>query len=157
MKASFVNPVLMACSSILKILLDEDIRLGELRVLKSHRINGCIAIMIWMKGDFNGRFIFSMTRDTALRISSVMMGRENASLDYLSKSAIAEMASIILGRSGIIYSQRNINVLISHPSIVEGDNINILPLGGKDKGKILKIPLIMKNGDVVDVRIEQQP
>ena len=156
MEAVFVNPVLLACSSILKTLLFEDIKLGNIRVLKSHKLDGCLAIMIWMSGDLNGRFIFSMTRETALRISSIMMGCKNEELDKIAKSAIAEMSSMILGRSGIIYSERNINVIISCPTIVEGDNISILPLKGRDKGKILKIPLIMKSGDVVDVRIEQQ-
>ena len=157
MEAVFINPVLLACNSILKTLLDEDIKLGDIRVIKTHELDGCLVIMIWMSGDFNGRFIFSMTRDTALKISSTMMGRDNMELDKIAKSAIAEMSSMILGRSGIIYSERNINVTISYPTIVEGDNISILPLKGKDKGKVLIIPLIMKSGDVVDVRIEQQP
>lgn len=156
MEAVYVNPILLACSSIIKTLLFEDIKLGSIRLVKNHKLVGCLVIMIWMDGDFNGRFIFSMKRETALKISSIMMGQENKTLDHISKSAIAEMSSMILGRSGIIYSQRNINVTISYPTLAEGDNINILPLNGKDKGRILKIPLIMKSGDVVEVRIEQQ-
>ncbi len=154
MEAIYVNPILSACSSILKTLLFEDIKLGELKLIKNHHLDGSLVIMIWMTGDFDGRFIFSMSRRTAAKIASIMMGQEVTELDEISKSAIAEMSSMILGRSGIIYSEKNIHVNISYPTMVEGDSINIVPLKGKNAGRILKIPLIMNSGDVVEVRIE---
>jgi len=154
MEAIYVNPILSACSSILKTLLFEDIKLGELKLIKNHHLDGSLVIMIWMTGDFDGRFIFSMSRRTAAKIASIMMGQEVTELDEISKSAIAEMSSMILGRSGILYAKKNINVNISYPTMVEGDSINIVPLKGKNAGRILKIPLIMNSGDVVEVRIE---
>lgn len=157
MEAVYVNPVLSACSSIIKTLLFQDIKLGELKLVKNHRLDGCIVIVIWMTGDFNGRFVFSMARETARKIASIMMGHELDALNDMGKSAIAEMSSMILGRSGILYADRNINVKISYPSMVEGDHIDIIPLRGKNQGRILRIPLIMNNGDVVEVRIEAQP
>lgn len=154
MEAVYVNPILSACSTILKTLLFEDIKLGELKLVKNHHLDGSLVIVIWMTGDFDGRFIFSMPRKTAAKIASIMMGQEVTELDEISKSAIAEMSSMILGRSGILYAKKNINVNISYPTMVEGDTINIEPLKGKNAGHILKIPLIMNSGDVVEVRIE---
>ncbi|MCX7773746.1 MAG: chemotaxis protein CheX [Clostridia bacterium] len=156
MEAIYVNPILKACTTILKTLVFEDIQLGKLKLAKTHLFKGALSFVIWMSGDFNGRFIFALKKETALKISSVMIGKDVHELDEISKSAIAEMSSMILGRCGIYYSKQEISVTISAPLMVEGENIDILPLNGKENGKILIIPLIIKSGDVVEVRIEEE-
>jgi chemotaxis protein CheX len=156
LKVEYINPVLSACSSILRILLFEEIKLGKPELRRRHVLVDSIAVIFWMNGDFNCRFMFSMKRSVALRIASTMVGHEVKELDEFSKSAIGEMASMILGRSGILYSEKEIHVNISFPNIIEGDNLFVSPLAGEAEGKILKVPLHFSNGDIVDVRIEQK-
>lgn len=154
MKADYINPVLSACSSIMKILLLQEIKLGELKLVKQHNLKDTIAFVFWMTGDFEGRFIFSMRRHVAIRFAGIMIGKESSTLDEMSKSAIAEMASMILGRSGILYSERGIDVKISYPTIIEGGAVYVAPLAGEDNGKIVKVPLLFPNGDTIEIRIE---
>lgn len=155
MRAEFVNPILAACKSIVQILLFEELRLGELVLIRQHVLRESISFVFWMTGDFSGRFIFSMNRPTALRVAGTMIGEDVDHLDDMSKSAIGEMASMILGRSSIMYSDRGFDVRISPPTIVEGESMTISPLNGTG-GKILKVPLLLRNGDVMELRLEQQ-
>ena len=106
-----------------------------------------------MSGDFEGRFVFAIKRDVALYIASTMMGEEITELDDMAKSAVAEMATMILGRTGIIFSERGIEVKISYPTLVEGDCVYISTLSQK-KRTIINIPLIMSRGNVIDIKIE---
>lgn len=153
MKVDYINPILIASSKIMKALLQEDVSLGRLSLLDSHNLKDSMAIILWMSGDFEGRFIFALKRKVALYIASVMMGEELTELNDMAKSAVAEMATIILGRTGIIFSERGIDVKISYPTLVEGDSIFISTLNPRKKS-IINIPLIMSRGNVIDVKIE---
>ena len=153
MKVDYINPVLIASSKIIKALLQEDITLGRLSLMDNHNLVNSLAIIIWMSGDFEGRFLFALKRDVALYIASVMMGEEVTVLNDMSKSAIAEMSSMILGRTGIIFSERGIDVRISYPTMIEGDSIYISTISQR-KRSIINIPLIMSNGHVIDMKIE---
>ena len=153
MKVDYINPVLIASSKILKALLQEDIILGRLSLLDNHDLVDSLAIIMWMSGDFEGRFLFAIKRNVALYIAGIMMGEEIRNLNDISKSALGEMASMILGRTGIIFSERGIDVKISYPTLVEGDSIDISPLNQK-KRSIINVPLVMSQGHTIDMKIE---
>ena len=114
--------------------------MGRLALYDSHDLIDSIAIVMWIHGDFEGRFLFAIKRSVALYISSIMLGEEVKELNVMSKSALAEMATMILGRTGIIFSERGIDVKISYPTLVEGDSIYISSL--TQKRSIINIPLI---------------
>jgi chemotaxis protein CheX len=106
-----------------------------------------------MNGDFEGRFLFAIKRNVALHIAGMMMGEEIKELNQMAKSALAELATMILGRTGIIFSERGIDVKITYPTLVEGDSIYISALNQR-KRSIINIPLIMSHGNVIDMKIE---
>ncbi|NLN64000.1 MAG: chemotaxis protein CheX [Clostridiaceae bacterium] len=153
MKVDYINPVLIASSKIIKILIQEDITLGRLSLLDNHEIANSLAIIMWMNGDFEGRFLFAIKRNVALHIAGMMMGEEIKELNQMAKSALAELATMILGRTGIIFSERGIDVKITYPTLVEGDSIYISALNQR-KRSIINIPLIMSHGNVIDMKIE---
>lgn len=153
MKVDYINPVLIASSKIIKVLIQEDITLGRLSLLDAHDLVNSLAIIMWMNGDFEGRFLFAIRRNTAMHIAGMMMGEELTELNAMAKSALAEMATMILGRTGIIFSERGIDVKITTPTLVEGDSVYISSLNQK-KRSIINIPLIMSHGNVIDMKIE---
>ena len=155
MKVDYINPVLIASSKILKALLQEDVILGRLSLSDSHNLRDSMAIILWMSGDFEGRFVFAIKRKVALYIASVMMGEEISELNDMAKSAVAEMATMILGRTGIIFSERGIDVKISYPTLVEGDCVYISTLSQR-KRTIINIPLIMSRGYVIDIKLKAE-
>ncbi|HZK28058.1 MAG TPA: chemotaxis protein CheX [Thermoclostridium sp.] len=153
MNVNYINPVLIASSKIINVLIREDITLGKLSLLDRHSYDDSIAIIMWMDGDFEGRFIFTFKRDVALYIASTMMGEEITELDDMAKSAVAEMSTMILGRTGIIFSERGVDVRISYPTLIEGDSVFISKLNQKKKN-IINIPLVMSKGNVIEIKIE---
>lgn len=153
MKVDYINPVLIASNKIIKVLLQEDVKLGRLSLYDNHELVNSIAVIMWMNGDFEGRFLFAIKRNVARYISGIMLGEEIKDLNPIAKSALAEMASMILGRTGIIFSERGIDVKISYPTLVEGDSIYISSMNQK-KRSIINIPLIMSQGQAIDMKIE---
>lgn len=152
MKADFINPILTASRKIILALLNKDMSLGKLSILKEHKMNETVAIMIWMTGDFKARFLFVFEKKVACNIATTMIGSKINKLDEMAKSALGELASIILGRAGIIYSEKDIDVIISYPTMVEGESVFISHV--TEGNKIINIPMILSDGDVIYLRIE---
>ena len=103
MKVDYINPVLIASSKILKVLLQEDIKLGRLFLCDNHELINSLAVIMWMSGDFEGRFLFAIKRNVAKYISGIMLGEEVKELNNMAKSAIAEMSSMILAEQVLFF------------------------------------------------------
>ncbi len=55
-----------------------------------------------------------------------MMGRMTVvEIDEISKSAISEMANMIMGNTCILFGQRSVQIDITQPSLMLGNNIEI--------------------------------
>ncbi len=155
MKAEYINPVLIASEKIIKTVLRLEITLGQLSLLEEHNLKESLAIVIWVTGDFHGRIMFGISKKVACNIASIMMGSTVDKLDDFSKSAVGELANMILGRTGIIFSNRGIEVNISPPTLIEGDKLTISPINSsKNKKTIINVPINLNNGDIIDMKIE---
>lgn len=150
MKADYINPFLIACQKITKMVLRLDLSLGSLSVRETHDLNDILVIIIGVKGDFIGKISFCIQNETACDIASIMMQKKITRLDDMAQSAIGELANMILGRSGIIFSNRGINVIISPPTFVQAKRLTITPT----YKKVVNIPLNLSNGSSIDLEIE---
>ncbi|MFY9217766.1 MAG: chemotaxis protein CheX, partial [Tepidanaerobacteraceae bacterium] len=94
--------------------------------------------------------IFSMDKNVAFKIASaMMMGMSITKLDEMSKSAIAESTNMILGNAATLFYNRGINIQITPPSLMMGNNIQI----STPNMKILSIPLILSTGGKIEMDI----
>lgn len=84
-----------------------------------------LVIVIGLTGDLHGQTIISMQRETACRISSIMMGFTVEELSEDVKSAIAELLNMITGNAVTLLSQEGIHLDMTPPSILTGENIHI--------------------------------
>ncbi|MCX7708972.1 MAG: chemotaxis protein CheX [Clostridia bacterium] len=150
MKVDYINPFLTASQKIIKTVLRLDMALGTLSVKGSHDLNEIIVIIIGVKGDFAGKISFCIPHETACKIASIMMEKKVTRLDDISKSAVGELGNMILGRSGIIFANHGINVVISPPTIVQAKRLTISPT----YKQIVNIPLNLSNNTSIDIEIE---
>ena len=68
-----------------------------------------------------GQAVFAMNQSVALDIASSMMGgMEAVELDELSKSAISELANMILGNTATILYNKGIGIEITPPTFLMG-------------------------------------
>ena len=150
MKAEYINPFLIASEKIIKVVLKLEMTIGKLVLKDSHMLEDIFVIVIGVSGDFHGRVMLCLKRETACKIASIMMGKPVIKLNEMSKSAVGELANMILGRSGIIFANRGINVSISPPTIIQGDKLTISPISKN----IVSIPLHLSNNEVISMEIE---
>ncbi|MCX7842341.1 MAG: chemotaxis protein CheX [Clostridia bacterium] len=150
MKADYINPFLGACSKIVNVVLGEDLTRGALSVRESHELSDILVIIIGIKGDFVGKVTLCFKQEIAFNIASNMMGERISELDEMAKSALGELANMILGRASTVFSNKGINVSISPPTIVQAAKLFITPA----YGRIINIEMQLGSGDVFDVEVE---
>ena len=149
MRVEYINPFVEAAANVLKEVLQTDVKRGNL-FLKSTtmQIQG-VAALVGLAGDVEGRVLFDMTKDSALRIASIMNGEEMKVMDDMVKATITELANMITAQAVTKLHDLGFKFDLTPPALFTGDNMEvsnnldvealIVPMeigtGGKD-GKI---------------------
>ena len=70
----------------------------------------------------------------------------------MAKSAISELANMIMGNAATLLYNRGINIDITPPSLLMGENMQITP----SKMKTICIPLVISSEDKIDLDISTE-
>lgn len=137
----YINPFLMAASSIIKDICQIDLKVGKPYVKNTEFADDSVIIMIGVTGEMRGQVIIALSCAKALEIASkMMMGMPVAELDDMAISAISELGNMIMGNAATILSTKGIGVDITPPTVCRG-NLKIsqsfarnicIPLSGDD-------------------------
>ncbi|HHW49312.1 MAG TPA: chemotaxis protein CheX [Clostridiaceae bacterium] len=150
MNVEYINPFIEASQTVLKQIAGLNVKLGKVYLKNSPYKSDSIVIIVGLTGKMRGQAIFSMSKSVAMDIASNMMGGIPVTeLDEMSRSAVSEMANMILGNAATILFNRGISIEITPPSLLMGENMQV----SSDRLKIICIPLILDNGNVVEIDI----
>lgn len=153
MNIEYINPFIEASQTVIKQIASLDAKLGKVYLKTAPYRSEDIIIMVGLTGKIRGQAIFSMTRDLGMRIaSSMMMGMAVTEFDELSKSAISELANMIMGNAATILYNRGINIDITPPSLLMGENMQITP----SKMKTICVPLMINDNDKIELDISSE-
>jgi chemotaxis protein CheX len=81
MRVEYINPFVEAAYNILSEVLGTEIIRGNLFLKSSSRSVMGVAAIVGLAGEVEGRVLFDMKKDTALKIASVMNMEELTQID----------------------------------------------------------------------------
>ena len=123
MDARFINPVIDAFREILPQLGFADIQRGKLSMGSNSVESLGVTVIIGMTKDLRGSVAYNMSEATAMTIASTMMGgMPVAQFDELPQSAISELVNMVTANSAIRFEQLGMQVDMSPPSLVVGND-----------------------------------
>jgi len=153
MKTEYINPFIEASQTVLKQIASLEAKLGKVYLKTSPYRSEDIIIMVGLTGKMRGQAIFSMSKDFGMKIaSSMMMGMPVLEFDEMAKSAIAELANMIMGNAATLLYNRGINIDITPPSLLMGENMQIT----SGKMRTICIPLILNGEDKIELDISTE-
>ena len=85
-----------------------------------------VTAIISVGGMLSGSLYLSMSEETALKITSTILGQEAGELDALTQSGIAEMANVIAGTAGIELAEEGIQTTINPPMVLVGRGARLM-------------------------------
>jgi chemotaxis protein CheX len=128
MNVKFMNPFVEAANEVLSAECGLAVQRGAISLKKSAITANDITVLISLVGKVQGVVLFCLSRETSLRLVSLVMGQEFTILDNLAQSGIAELGNVITGRATIKFSQAGIDAKISPPTLILGKGSTISTL-----------------------------
>jgi len=126
MRIEYINPFVEATFEVLsEILKGENLKRGELFLKRSPTPNYGVSIIIGLTGPASGRVLLDMTSDTAKKIISSMSGDEIKDLSDIGKSALGELANMIIGGAITKLYKKGFTFALTPPTVVTGNDYTI--------------------------------
>lgn len=125
MRVEYINPFTEAAYNILTQVLDGEVKRGDL-YLKSNcmPVKG-VAAIVGLAGDVEGRVVFDMTAETALKVASTMNSEKLTEFDELVRATITELANLITAQAVTKLHDLGFRFDLTPPAIVTGENMEI--------------------------------
>ena len=150
MNVEYINPFIAASRNVISQTTGLQTAIGKLYVKATPYTSNSVMVLIGLTGKIQGNVVVSFNYETAYKIVSAMMGgMPIQALDEISKSAIGELCNMILGNTATIFSQKNINIDITPPTVLTGDNMQL----SIAKATVVCIPLILEDNAQVELNI----
>jgi chemotaxis protein CheX len=120
LNVEFINPFLMAASSIMHDMCQVDTKVGKPYVKTTEFEEDSVIIMIGVTGEIRGQVIIAFSLGVACDIASKMIMMPVTEMNELSMSAISELGNMILGNAATILSTKGIGIDITPPTLCQG-------------------------------------
>lgn len=138
MDVNNINPFVESFMSVMPQLGFSDVHKGNLSAKDDKLTNTGVVMLVGIVGGIKGNVAYALDIESAKKIvSKMMMGMPVEELDEMGKSALSELSNMLTASAVTIFSQRDIVVDISPPTLLEGENVS-LKIGS---GKVLCIQL----------------
>ncbi|MBI4856653.1 MAG: chemotaxis protein CheX [Acetobacterium woodii] len=126
MDVTIINPFIASVTDVMPQLGFGNIVLKE-QIEKSKKITASgIVLTLGIVGDKKGNVAYSIDTEGAKQIAStMMMGMPVDELDDMAKSAISELSNMLTANATINFSNDGINVDISPPTMLTGEDIEL--------------------------------
>lgn len=120
MNVKFLNPFVQSAHEVLSHEMHENVQRGDLRLENGLYQTDDVTVIISLIGAVDGTVFYSMSKDSAIQMASVLMGEEFESMDKLAQSGIAELGNVITGRASMKLAEAGFESNISTPSLIIG-------------------------------------
>jgi len=120
MRVEYINPFVESSVSVIRETLGVEVKREQI-TLKSKAVPILdVAVIVGLVGQVEGRVLFDMKRETALKIASNMNGEKISEFDELAKATITELGNMITGRAVTKLSEMGYKFDVTPPAVFSG-------------------------------------
>jgi len=156
MRVEYINPFVEAAYSVLKEVLNVDVKRGEIYLKPTSMSIMGVAALVGLAGDVEGRVLFDMTKETALFVAGKMNGEVFTTFDELGKATIQELANMITAQAVTKLHDLGFKFDLTPPALFTGDNMEVSTNLGEVEALIVPMELGNKNKIEVNVAIRER-
>jgi len=156
MRVEYINPFVEAAYSVLKEVLNSDVKRGDIYLKPTSMSIMGVAALVGLAGDVEGRVLFDMTKETALYVSGKMNGEVFTTFDELAKATIQELANMITAQAVTKLHDLGFKFDLTPPALFTGDNMEVSTNLGEVEALIVPMELGPKIAIEVNVAIRER-
>jgi chemotaxis protein CheX len=122
MDVNYINPILNSFASVMPQLGLANVAKKGMSLKGRFIESPGVMIIVGIIGDIKGNIIYGLSLNDAKKIAStMMMGMPVDKFDELAQSAISELTNMLTATVATNFSNDNININISTPTLVHGE------------------------------------
>ena len=128
MNVKFLNPFVEGAYEVLSTETAQEVKRGDLRLENGVYVTDDLTVVISLVGSIAGTVFYSMAKDVAIKLASILLGDTLTEMDNLAQSGIAELGNVITGRASMKLSNAGFECNISTPSLIMGKGASVSTL-----------------------------
>lgn len=132
MDVKHINPFIESFSTVMPEIGFGSVRVGDLIAKGEELSSSGVIVIVGIVGAVRGNVVYSLSLDAAKQIAeTMMMGEPVEEFDENAKSAISELTNMLTAHAATAFSNMEIIIDISTPTMLEGENVSIKMNSGK--------------------------
>ncbi|MBP8639503.1 MAG: chemotaxis protein CheX [Oscillospiraceae bacterium] len=126
MDVKYINPFIESFSTVMPEIGFNSVRIGSLNAKTAEITSSGVIVIVGVVGAVRGNVVYTFELEAAKQIAEVMMmGEPVEELDETAKSAISELTNMLTAHAATAFSNIDILIDISTPTMLEGNNVEI--------------------------------
>jgi chemotaxis protein CheX len=117
MKMELIQPFINAADAVLAGGLQCPMSIGNLSMEQETYHRRGVAALVWITGDIEGRIIFDLDPQTAVRVASHFAGEELPESDDLVREAVCELANQVIGNAVTSLNDQGFHFRVQPPVV----------------------------------------
>src|SRR5579862_5395414 len=117
MKMELIQPFINAADAVLAQGLQSSVAVGNLSMEEEAYRRKGVAALIWITGDIEGRIIFDLDPETAVRVASKFAGTDLPETDELIRETVFELANQVIGNAVTVLNDQGFHFRV-HPPVL---------------------------------------
>lgn len=122
MKLELIQPFINAADAVLSPGLHSTTSIGYLSMEEEAYRRKGVAALVWVTGDIEGRMIFDLDGETAVRVASRMAGADLPESDELVRETVCEIANQVIGNAITSLNDQGFHFHVHPPVIHTSDH-----------------------------------
>ena len=151
MRIEYINPFVESAFSVLKEVLNAEVKRGEIYLKPTSMSIMGVAALVGLAGDVEGRVLFDMSKSTALFIAGSMNGENFTAFDELAKATIQELANMITAQAVTKLHDLGFKFDLTPPALFTGENMEVSTNLGEVEALI--VPMELSAGGKIEVNV----
>ena len=157
MRVEYINPFVESAYSVIQEVLGVEVKRGDLYLKSTSMPVMGVAAIVGLAGDVEGRVLFDMSKETAIKIANGMLSSMDMepidTLNDMGRATITELANMITGQAVTKLHDLGFTFDLTPPAIFTGDNMEV-----SDPGvEALIVPMEIPQGKIeINVAIRER-
>lgn len=147
MRLEYINPFILSVVNVFNdVISNVEMDRGQLFKSNAYTCTHECSSVIGVSGEAEGRVILGMSKETAIKIANAMNDEIYQTFEDMVSSSINELTNMISGGAITIMNNNGMDLDISAPTVVTGDNIKFYDVDAV--GEAIVVPIKTNFGDV---------
>jgi chemotaxis protein CheX len=156
MRVEYINPFVESAFSVLKEVMDVEVKRGEIYLKPTTMSIQGVAALVGLAGDVEGRVLFDMTKETALYVAGAMNQEQFTAFDELAKATIQELANMITAQAVTKLHDLGFKFDLTPPALFTGDNMEVSTNLGEVEALVVPMELGPNGKIEVNVAVRER-